>query len=44
MKRNAELLFGIPPEVLLDEGRMETVKAGGHGRVGGEEITRAGNR
>src|SRR5271157_2379835 len=44
MKRNAQILFRIPPKVSLDEGRIETVKAGGHGRVGGEEITRAGNR
>ena len=44
VKRNAELLFGIPPKVLLDEGRIKTVKAGGHRRVGGEEITRSCNR
>ena len=38
---DAELLLGIPTEVLLDEGRSETVKAGGHCRVGGEEIPRS---
>ena len=38
---NAELLLGIPTEVLLDEGRSETVKAGGHRRVGGEEVPRS---
>ena len=32
---------GIPAEVLLDEGRSETVKAGGHRRVGGEEVPRS---
>ena len=36
--------LGIPPEVLLDEGGSETVKAGGHRRVGGEEIARSCNR
>ena len=30
--------FGVTAEVLLDEGRSEAVKAGGHRRVGGEEI------
>ena len=34
----AELLLGIATEVLLDEGRRKTVKAGGHRRVGGEEV------
>jgi len=38
MERNAQLLFGIPAQVLLDEGRSETVETGGHRRVGGEEI------
>ena len=38
MECNAELLLGITAEVLLDEGRRETVKAGGHCRVGGEEV------
>ena len=37
----AELLLGIPTEVLLDEGRSEPVKAGGHCRVGGEEVPRS---
>ena len=44
MKRNAELLFGVTTEVLLDEGRSKTVKAGGHRRVGGEEIARSRDR
>ena len=37
----AELLLGIAAEVLLDEGRCEAVKTGGHGRVGGEEVPRS---
>jgi hypothetical protein len=41
VKRNAELLFGVPAKVLLDEGGSETVKTGGHRRVGGEEIARS---
>src|SRR3984893_12355447 len=41
VERYAELLHGITAEVLLDEGRSETVKAGGHCRVGGEEIPRS---
>ena len=40
MERDAELLLGIAAEVLLDEGRSETVEAGGHRRVGGEEVAR----
>ena len=32
--------LGVSAEVLLDEGRSETVKAGGHRRVGGEEVAR----
>ena len=40
MKCYAELLLGITTKVLLDEGRSETVKAGGHCRVGREEIAR----
>src|ERR1039458_3146835 len=35
---NAEFLLCITAEVLLDEGRSETVKAGSHRRVGGKEI------
>jgi hypothetical protein len=31
----------VPSEVLLDEGRSETIKAGGHRRVGGEEVSRS---
>ena len=38
---NAEFLLGITTEVLLDESRSETVKAGGHCRVGGEEVPRS---
>src|ERR1017187_1040931 len=38
---NAEFLLCITAEVLLDEGRSETVKAGSHGRVGGKEISRS---
>ena len=41
VKCNAELLLGIATEVLLDEGRSETVKAGGHRRVGGEKVPRS---
>ena len=37
------LLLGITTEVLLDERRSETVKAGGHRRVGGEEVARSGD-
>ena len=40
VERNAELLLRIPAEVLFDESRSETVKAGGHCRVGGEKISR----
>ena len=40
MERNAELLLGIAPEVLLDERRSKTVKPGGHRRMGGKEVTR----
>ena len=38
MERNAELLLGVSAEVLLDEGRRETVKARRHRRVRSEEI------
>ena len=38
---NAQLFLGVPTEVLLDHHRIEPVKAGGHGRVGGEKIPRA---
>ena len=41
---NAELLFGVPPKVLFDEGGSKTVKTGGDRRVGGEEITRSCDR
>ena len=39
MQRYAELLLRIATQVLLDESRREAVKAGGHRRVGGEEIS-----
>ena len=38
---DAELLLGVATQVLLDEGRIEAVKAGGYCRVGGEEISRS---
>ena len=41
VQRDAELLFGVPPEVVFDESRSETVEAGGHRRVGGEEVARS---
>ena len=34
---------GITTEVSFDQSRSETVKAGGHRRVGGEEIARSRN-
>ena len=37
---DAKLLLGVPPKVLFDESRSEAVKAGGDGRVGGEEVSR----
>ncbi len=40
VKGNSEFLFGITAEVLLDERRSETVKPGGHCRVGGKKIPR----
>ena len=43
VERDAELLLGIAAEVLLDEGRSEAVEAGGHRRVGGEEVARPGD-
>ena len=36
-----EILLGITTEVLPDEGRSETIKARGHCRVGGEEVSRS---
>ena len=42
MKLNAELLRGVSTKVLLDEGRSETIKTGGHCRVGGEEVSCSG--
>ena len=41
VQRDAEFLLGIGTEIFLDEGRGETVKAGGHCRVGGEEVPRS---
>jgi len=38
---DAELLLGVATEVLLDEGGIEAVKAGGDCRVGGEEVSRS---
>ena len=43
MERNAELLLGIATEVLLDEGRSETVKAGGHRGMRGKQVACPGN-
>ena len=40
MQCYAEFLLRIPPEVLFDESRIEKIKAGGHWRVGGEEVPR----
>ena len=37
---DTELFFGVPCQVLRDEGGGETVKTGSHRRVGGEEVTR----
>jgi hypothetical protein len=39
VKGNAEPLFRIPPKVLLDEGRSESVKTRGHCGVRGEEVS-----
>ena len=36
--------MGIPPEVLLDEGRREPIKSRDHCRVGGEKVARARDR
>jgi hypothetical protein len=44
VKRDPQLLFGIPAKVLLDQRGSKTVKTGGHRRVRGEEITRSGDR
>src|ERR1035438_7257382 len=44
MERNPELLLGVSPKVLLNKGGSKTVKTGGHGRVGGEEIARSRDR
>src|SRR4030042_461958 len=40
MEQDTELVPGVPTEVLLDEGRRETVKTGGHW-VGAERIKEA---
>ena len=37
---NSEFLLRITAEVLLDERRSETIKAGSHRRVGGKEVSR----
>src|SRR5512133_346521 len=39
VKCNAKLLFGIAAEVLSDESRVVTIKAGCHGRVRGKEVS-----
>ena len=44
VERYTEPLVGIPPEILLDKGRSETVKPGSHRRMGGEEITGSRHR
>ena len=44
VNRNAELLLRVCAEILLDEVRRETVKAGRHRRVRGEEVARRGSR
>jgi hypothetical protein len=38
---NAKLFLGVPTEVLLDESRIEAVKAGSHRSVGGEKVARS---
>ena len=43
MARDAELLLGVSAEILLDQGRCETVESGGDRRVGSEEIPCAGD-
>ena len=44
LKCDAEFLFGIAPEILLDEGWSKTVKASGYRRVGCEKISRSCDR
>src|SRR5665213_1122232 len=41
MEADAELFSGIMTEVLFDESRSETIKASGHGCMGGKKISRA---
>ena len=41
MECNSELLNSVVPEVLLDEVRVEAVKAGCNCRMGGEEVSRS---
>ena len=41
VERDAEFIRGIVTEVLFDERRRVTIKAGGHGRVRREKISRA---
>ena len=36
---NAKLILRIPAKVLFDKSRRETVKAGGDGGVGGEQVS-----
>src|SRR5258708_6077838 len=40
---DAESLLGITTEVLLDEGRSKTVKAGGHCSVGSKKVPNPGS-
>ena len=40
-ERDAEFLLRISAKVLFDESRSEQIKAGGHWRVGGEEVPRS---
>ncbi len=46
MERYAQLFLSVTTEVLPDQIRSETVKAGCHRRVGGEEVPgpRSGQR
>ena len=44
LQRDAELLFGVVAEILLDECRRKTIEAGLHRRMGGKEIARSRDR
>ncbi len=43
-ERNLQFFLGIHPEVPVHEVRGKAVKSGSHGRMGGEQIARAGRR